>query len=173
MGAINILFEKIKKFKNPVKYWRKKGIEIGENCSISSSVSFGSEPYLIKIGNHVRLTNNVQFITHDGGMWVLRDKYNDSEIDVFGKIVIGNNVHIGIGAIIMPGVTIGDNVVVGCGAVVTKSVSSNSVVGGVPARYIESIEEYYNKTKPFFNKTKGIKDKQKYLLSDGTKFLSK
>lgn len=76
MGSIKIIFDKLKKYKNPIKYWRKKGVEIGDNCSICASVSFGSEPYLIKVGNHVRLTENVKFITHDGGVWVLRKMYS-------------------------------------------------------------------------------------------------
>lgn len=45
-------------------------------------------------------------------------------------IKIGNNVHVGTNAIIMPGVCIGDNCVVACGAVVTKDVKPNSIVGG-------------------------------------------
>ena len=49
-------------------------------------------------------------------------------------ITIGNNVWIGAGAIINPGVTLGDNVVVAAGAVVTQSFGDNVVIGGVPAR---------------------------------------
>lgn len=59
----------------------------------------------------------------------------------YGKPVkIGNNVWIGGGAIINPGVQIGDNVVVASGAVVTKDVSNNTVVGGNPARVIKQIQ---------------------------------
>ena len=53
---------------------------------------------------------------------------------------IGNNVWIGGGAIIMPGVTIGDNAIVGAGSVVTKDVPKNAVVAGNPARVIEMME---------------------------------
>lgn len=92
----------------------------------------------------------VKLITHDGGVWVLRDPkagYDDrfKDADRFGRIRIGNNVHIGTNAIIMPGVTIGDNVIVGCGAVVTHDVAANSIVGGVPARVIETLDEYAQK----------------------------
>ena len=63
---------------------------------------------MIEIGDNVRITSGVRFVTHDGGVWVLRHKYSElSDIDLFGKIRIGNNVHIGFNAIIMPGVTIG------------------------------------------------------------------
>ena len=45
----------------------------------------------------------------------------------------------------MPGVTIGSNCIIGCGAVVTKDIPDNSVAAGVPARVIETIDEYYEK----------------------------
>ena len=53
-------------------------------------------------------------------------------------IVLGKNVWIGSNATILQGVTIGDNAVVGAGAVVTKDVPANTVVGGVPAKFIKS-----------------------------------
>jgi acetyltransferase-like isoleucine patch superfamily enzyme len=53
---------------------------------------------------------------------------------------IGNNVWIGHGASILPGVTVGDNAVVGAAAVVTRDVAANAVVGGVPARLIRMRE---------------------------------
>lgn len=132
--------------KRHIKIAIKNGLVIGDNYYIHSRVDFGSEPYLIHIGNNVRLTSGVKFITHDGGVHVLRNLYPKlKDIDVFGKIVIGNNVHVGNNVIIMPGVTIGDNVVIGCGAVVTKEIPSNSVAVGVPAKVIESLDEYKEK----------------------------
>lgn len=130
--------------KRNIKKAIKNGLTIGKDFSINSRIDFGSEPYLITIGDHVRITAGVRFITHDGGNWILRNG-NLKDIDVIGPIKIGNNVHIGINAIIMPNVTIGDNVVIGCGTVVTKDVPSNSIVAGVPARVIESVDEYKEK----------------------------
>lgn len=58
----------------------------------------------------------------------------------FGKpIVIGNNVWIGGGAIILPNITVGDNVVIAAGSVVTKNVPNNVVVGGNPAKIIKKL----------------------------------
>ncbi len=59
----------------------------------------------------------------------------------FGQpITIGDDVWLGAGAIINPGVTIGDNVVIGAGAVVTRDIPSNSVAVGVPAKVSRSLE---------------------------------
>ena len=55
-------------------------------------------------------------------------------------IVLGKNVWIGSNATILQGVTIGDNAIVAAGAVVTKDVAANTVVGGVPAKFIRNIE---------------------------------
>ena len=79
------------------KYLREKGVSIGDNCQIYKNVKFGTEPYLVSLGDHVRLTDNVRFITHDGAVWVLRELYNNEEIDIIKPITIKNNVFIGWG----------------------------------------------------------------------------
>lgn len=66
------IIEKLAKRRDYVKYLRKKGCKIGEGCEIYLSANFGSEPYLIAIGNHVRVNSDVNFISHDGGVWVVR-----------------------------------------------------------------------------------------------------
>lgn len=149
-----------------VEYLRDNGVIIGDNCEIYKSANFGSEPWLIKLGNHVRVNSGVQFVTHDRGYWVLRDEcagYGNKfkQADYLDKIVVGNNVHIGTNAVIMPGVTIGDNVVVAVGAVVTHDVESNTIVGGVPAHRIESLKEYANKAERKAHPTKSMTTEEK------------
>lgn len=138
---------------------------MGKNCEIFPDVEFGSEPYLIKIGNYVRITNGVRFVTHDGGVWTLRNLGLDNA-DVFGPITIGDNVHIGWNAIIMPNVHIGNNVVIGAGAVVTKDIPDNSVAVGVPAHIIQTTDEYRKKVEAKCDYTKDLSwsKKKKYLL---------
>lgn len=157
--------------KSYIKYLRRKGAIIGEECEIYNSVNFGSEPYLISIGNHVRINSGVKLITHDGGYWILRSPksgYGDTfkYADKFGRIIIMDNVHIGTDVIIMPGVTIGENTVIACGAIVTHDVPPNSIWGGIPAKYIESLDEYVKKAKEkgLFIKQLTNKKKKDYLL---------
>ena len=153
------------------KYLKKIGVRIGEGCEIYKTANFGSEPYLITIGNHVRINAGVHLVTHDGGCWVLRDKnagYGEEFLnaDCFGPITIEDNVHIGTNAIIMPGVHIGRNAIVGCGAIVTRDVPSGMVVAGVPARVIETTEEYATKMARKMVSTKNMtaKEKKNFLL---------
>lgn len=51
---------------NPIRYARKIGVRIGEGCRISGRTNWGSEPWLITIGNHTALSFDCTFITHDG-----------------------------------------------------------------------------------------------------------
>jgi len=88
------------------------------------------------------------------------------DADKYGQIVIGDNTHIGVGVTVMGGVTIGKNCIVGCGAVVTKSIPDNSVAVGIPARVIETIEEYYEKNKDKIVNTKhfSVSEKKEFLI---------
>lgn len=141
--------------KKKLEKLKKRGLVIGEGCEILNGYEFGSEPYLVEIGNNVRITRGVNITTHDGGVWVLRHLYPElSDIDCFSRVKTGDNCHIGLNATIMPGVTIGKNCIVGAGAVVTHDIPDNSVAVGVPARVIESVEEYRRKSEGSFLHTK-------------------
>lgn len=129
---------------NPQKRARKLGVHFGENCRIGNA-EWGSEPWLIWIGDHSELSFDVAFITHDGATWGFRNQERYRDVIRFGKIVIGNNCFIGARSTIMPGVTIGDNAIVGACSLVTKSIPANEVWGGVPAHYICSTQEYAEK----------------------------
>lgn len=101
-------------------------------------------------------------------MWCLNNKYkSDVPFRKFGSIKIGNNCFIGAKSIILPGVTIGDNCIVAAGSVVAKSVASGTIVDGVPAKYIMSIDDYYMKRLRFKNEIDEInfnKDRETELL---------
>lgn len=147
-------------------------VEVGDHCVISTT-AWGSEPYLIKIGNGVRITAGVKIFTH-GGAGVLRKKCPN--MDFFGKVIIGNNVYIGNCALIMPGVSIGSDVIVAAGAVVTKSVPCGSIVGGNPAKVIGSIADLEQRMQRYNMKTKGLAadEKRAFLLQQPEeKFIKK
>lgn len=118
---------------------RARGVKIGDGCRIYTS-SFGWEPWLISIGDRVTVTSGVQFITHDGATWLLRDEKGRRYR--YAPIEIGNDVFIGVNSIILPGVRIGNRVIVGAGSVVSRSIPNNCVVAGVPARFIKTFDEY-------------------------------
>ena len=141
-------------------------VKIGEHCEVYKGVYFGSEPYLIEIGDYVRISSGVKFATHDGGLWVLRNLHMLDDADYFGRIKVGNNVHIGQDCFILPGVTIGNNCIIGVRSVVTKSVPDNTVYAGQPARFIETIDEYYEKHKNNCDLTKHMTpdEKKDYLV---------
>ena len=124
-----------------VKTLRQMGARIGEGCRIYTS-NFGTEPWLIRIGNRVCISNEVTFVNH-GLVWVFEDKYDS--LTRFGKIEIGDNCQIGIRATILPGVTVGDNSIVGACSVVTKDVPPGVVVAGNPARVICTVADYEQK----------------------------
>jgi acetyltransferase-like isoleucine patch superfamily enzyme len=84
--------------------------------------------------------NDAIFLTHDGGVWVARDRR--PALNVFGQIAIGSNTFVGIGTTILPGVTIGNNCVIGARSVVTKDIPDDSVVVGTPAWLIGNTKDY-------------------------------
>ena len=148
------------------------GVILGEGNFIDSSF-WSSEPYLIKVGNHCQITEGVKIYTH-GGAGAARKWY--PEFDTFGKVVLGDYVYLGSGTKIMPGVTIGDNVLVAAGSIVTKSVPSNVVVAGNPARFICSIDEYIKNNMKYNVNTKGLTSKEKkevLLKMEESKFIIK
>lgn len=118
-----------------VVYLRKQGVKIGQECNINT-MAFSTEPYLIEIGNRVSIANGAKFITHDGAVRCFRDEL---EGGIYGKIKIGNNVFIGMDAIILFDTSIGDNCIVGAGSVVRGHFPENSVIIGNPAKKVLSM----------------------------------
>ena len=133
------------KKKKPQKYARKIGVTIGENCKFIGSPNWGSEPWLITIGNHTEVSFDVAFITHDGATWVFRNQEKYRGTLKFGRIKIGNNCFIGARSTILPGVEVGDNCIVAAGSVVTKSIPYGEIWGGNPAHFISKTTVYAEK----------------------------
>ena len=153
-----------------VEYIRKQGGGVGTNTKILSGVNcFGSEPYLVEVGNNCLISSNVSFVTHDGSMNVLNNLgLFEKSMDKMRPIKVGDNCFIGTRVIVMPGVKIGDNCIVGAGSIVTKDVPDGMCVAGVPAKPICTIYEYAEKNKPYFYPTAGLdyESKKRYLLDN-------
>lgn len=128
-----------------VRYAKKVGVNINGQLHLYGNVYWGTEPWIITVGDNVYITDGVRFITHDGGTLLFRSQIPDLEITK--PITIGDNVYIGNNVILLPGVTIGNRVVIGAGAVVTKDIPDNSVAVGVPAIVIKTVDEYLEKLK--------------------------
>jgi acetyltransferase-like isoleucine patch superfamily enzyme len=120
-------------------YARYKGVTVGSNCRIIIR-EFGTEPWLITIGDNVTISSGVKLLTHDGSTWLIRD--GDGRRYLYRKIQIGNNVFIGINSILLPGVVIEDRVIIAAGSVVTKSIPAGTIVGGNPAKKIGNFDDY-------------------------------
>jgi acetyltransferase-like isoleucine patch superfamily enzyme len=163
MQRLGHISDKIKKIIKPAivygrydeysiaKYFRKQGAQIGEGCSIMTH-SLGTEPYLVKIGNHVTVAGGVVFATHDGAAWICREQIHD--IQVFGPISIEDNCVIGHDAILFPNIRIGKNSIVGAGSVVISDVPPDTIAMGVPARPVGSVEKYKQKCIARWNEQK-------------------
>jgi acetyltransferase-like isoleucine patch superfamily enzyme len=112
-----------------------KNVTIGKNCNIQAHVTISNECIL---GNNVFIAPNSS---------LLNDKYPKSNVLTFP--IVKDNVIIGGGVTILPGVILGENSVIGGGSVVTKNVPPGKVMMGVPAKEIMTKEEYEAKREAF------------------------
>lgn len=111
-----------------------KNITIGKNVFINSGCCFQDQGGII-IKDNCLIGHNVVLATLN------HDFDSEKRANMTAKkITIGKNVWIGSHSTILQGVTIGDNAIIAAGAVVNKDVPTNSIVGGVPAKIIKSID---------------------------------
>ena len=111
-----------------------KNITIGKNVFINSGCCFQDQGG-ITIGDGALIGHKVVMATIDHG-FLPEDRHGN----YIAPITLGKNVWIGSNATILQGVTIGDNAVVAAGAVVSKNVEPGVIVGGVPAKFIKTVE---------------------------------
>ena len=131
--------------------------QIGQNsiieppfyCVYGQNIHIGDHVYLnflctildcneVHIGHHVMIGPTVQIYT---SAHLLQAEARNQGWEVAKPVTIEDNVWVGGGAILLPGVRIGRNAVVGAGAVVSRSVPANTIMVGNPARVILELEQ--------------------------------
>lgn len=132
---------------SPIGYAKFLGVNLGSNVTFYAMKPgmFSTEPWLITIGNDCFITANCQFITHDGGTLILRKEVPDLEITA--PITIGNDVYIGLNTTILAGTKVGNRCIIGACSLLKGDYPDNSVIAGVPARVIKTVDEYFEKAK--------------------------
>ena len=118
----------------------KRGLKIGKDFKRLGGVIIDpSHCYHITIGDNVTLAPRVHILAHDTSTYVFFGKTRAA------NVLIGNDVFIGAGSIILPGVQIGNRVIIGAGSIVTKDIPDNSIAVGNPAKVIMPIDDYLDK----------------------------
>lgn len=128
--------------------WGLKNVHVGKNVFMNFNVCFVDDADIF-FGDDCLVGPGCHLITaqHPASPGLRKNQLQ------FNKpIRIGNNVWLGAGVIVLPGVTIGDNSIVAAGSVVTRDVEANVIAAGSPARVLRPITEeddrVYDKTKP-------------------------
>ena len=118
----------------------ENGLKLGKECHIMGECIIDpGHCWLIEIGNRVTLAPRVHILAHDASTKRMLG------YTLIGKVIIGDDVFIGAGSIVLPNVTIGNKVIVGAGSVVKHSIPDNSVAVGNPAKVICTYDEYKRK----------------------------
>lgn len=146
MQIIRRIFEILRGEPQNLNKLIKRGLKVGAHFNRMGGVLIDpSHCYHITIGDNVTLAPRVHILAHDASTFIFFGKTRAA------NVVIGNNVFVGAGSIILPGVHIGNRVIIGAGSVVTKDIPDNSVAVGNPAKVICPIDEYLDKEKAKMN----------------------
>lgn len=130
-----------------LNYLREKHVLLGENVIIWSPKTTNidvTKPYLIRIGDYVKITQGVTILAHDYSHSVLRRKFGEFRGGT-KPVTIGNNVFIGMNTTILMGTTIGDDCIIGANSLLRGEYPAGSVIAGNPAKIICSVNEMWDK----------------------------
>jgi acetyltransferase-like isoleucine patch superfamily enzyme len=123
-------------------FYRIRGTKMGNHVDIAPGVFLEDfYPELITIEDNVDLGPNIIIVTHDSSGKCI----SSQDITWTKAVVIENNVYIGAGAIILPGIRIGHHSIIGAGSVVTRDIPPHSVAYGSPARVQLTTHEWLRK----------------------------
>ena len=145
----NILYGPKANSERYVAHLRQIGVQVGDQVTIYTPTKTTIDecyPWLLTIGNNVKIAQGAIILNHDYSWSVLKCT-TGAVLGASGKVSIGNNVFIGMNAIVTRGVTIGNNVIIGAGSVVTKDCLDNGVYAGNPARRVAELCDFLEKRK--------------------------
>ena len=126
---------------NRARWWRKMGCHVGKNVSIGHSVAADvGNADLIYIEDDVILTNHCTILCHRRNMKNYRKGDNGTKLPyMYAPVTLKKGCQIGMGSIIMPGVTVGEGAIIGARSVVTKDVPAWTIAVGSPCKVIKEI----------------------------------
>ena len=123
--------------------WRKMGCKVGHNVCIGHTVSTDiGNTRLINIEDNVIITNGCTLLCHRRDISQYK-VYDDSSAlpYLYLPIHLKTGCQIGMGSIIMPGVTIGEGAIIGAHSVVTKDIPAWTIATGIPCKVVKQIEK--------------------------------
>ena len=119
-----------------VYFHKLRGVKIGKNVEIGYFCIIDNVyPNMVEIEDNVTIAAMSIILAHDNSMY-----YSHGGDVRFGKVVIKKNAFIGVHSVILPGVTIGEGAIVGAMSLVNRDVPPNTIVAGIPARIIRTID---------------------------------
>ena len=143
-GLLRLLWQKklhmLARFTIPpgwrIQLYRWMGVKIGRHCFVGLDTWLDDQfPELIQIEDDVTISLRVTVVVHDDAKRMDRIEAGAGDGTV-APVVLKRGCYVGVGALLLPGVTIGERAVVAAGAVVTRDVPAGTVVAGVPARVL-------------------------------------
>ncbi len=163
--ALSLALNTARLYRDPVRYFRRQGAEIGEGVEIfgANLFTFGSEPYLVSIGNQVTISHNVDFITHDGAMRIARAEHPGAYL--YGRIHVADRCFLGAHCVLLLGARVGAGSVIGSGSIVTGEIPPGVVAIGAPAKPVKTVEDYIQSKRHLWVDTGGLtRDAKRELL---------
>lgn len=128
---------------NRPKWWRKMGCHVGDHVSIGHSVGCDvGNTDLIHVEDDVIITNHCIILCHRRDMKGYRKGDNGTKLPyIYAPVTLKKGCQLGMGTIVMPGVTIGEGAIIGARSVVTKDIPAWTIAVGSPCKVIKEIAE--------------------------------
>ena len=127
--------------KRRAMWWRKMGCHVGNNVCIGHSVAVDvGNTDLIHIEDNVILTNHCIILCHRRDMKEYKKGDDGTKLPyIYAPVILKKGCKIGMGSIIMPGVTVGEGAIIGARSVVTKDIPAWTIAVGSPCKVIKEI----------------------------------